>query len=145
MRKLKLGICFALTFLLVSCTQKPISFPLSQSRDQIIAIELLEDENQVTDPQNFVVRCVIPESDYETFLAELAQLDCSRNGFEPATSFGWWIIRIIYSNGDMDLIGSQNNAQVIGGKKRYDCYCFHYESFRELISKWGGIVVHTDK
>lgn len=120
-------------------------FPLSQPETQISKIELLHKqmENNNLLPL-FVPICEIPMDQVDEFLSDFQQLDCSRNGFDPATAFGELVIRITYQNGDADLVGYANNAYVTAEGIEYDIYRFNSKEFKFFFAQYAGDTMPED-
>lgn len=97
----------------------------------------MEDIRKAGDTKaNHIVICEIPQDLHEPFISDLMSLVCYKSSLDPPTDFGWWIIRITYKNGDIDLIGSDNNAYVTSTKTVYDCYGFHWDEYKSFFSEY---------
>lgn len=139
MKKARWLLLVLFLFAITKCGDIPRPFPLSQSEDQVARIELLQTEIEGDDSlPDFVLLCEVPRDRIEEFVLDLQQLDCRRNGFDPATGYGELVIRIVYHNGDADLIGYANNAYVTEKGIEHDVYYFDSKEFKELFAQYAG-------
>lgn len=105
--------------------------PLQQPVDNIAKIRLVNEENEG-------IQCTLTEEDTPQFMHDLLALECRKN-LEPQEEVGYLQIRIIYENGDMDIIGCCGNAWTGNGEYIMDgWYKFSEDDFLELFRDYWG-------
>lgn len=132
---------FFVSIFLTSClfvTEEPYKF--RQEFDQIASIDILRKEYDSIDaftPMDVVK--TLDESDYRACVDALLSADGGRVGLEPGSGFGFYIIRITYQDGEIEMIGNDNNGYItVDGRLREDCYSFNMEQFYKIISRFIG-------
>ena len=137
-----IGIVILVACVLSGCffvTKGPYTF--RQEFDQIVKIEILEKEQDLSDlsdydPARVKVLKTLDITEHRAFIDDLLKVEGSRVGLDPATGFGDHIIRITYRNGEIELIGAYNNGYIpTDGRLRSDCYGMNKEQFYDLLSR----------
>ncbi|MBE6950792.1 MAG: hypothetical protein E7451_05580 [Ruminococcaceae bacterium] len=127
----------AILLLLHLCSPKKGSIPLRQERDQIKSIELIHNPDGA-DNLKFVPFFQIGQEEWDAFLDDLQAQEAIWLFNDPSTGFGELIVCITYQNGDMDLIGYENNAAVVDGKVDFENWYFDNMKFKELFEHYAG-------
>ena len=132
----------AFIFLLSSC-QRRFDFTLAQPEDQIVNIEIICVDSWLTyDPENtatFYIQWTIDPARYDAFLKELYQVPCYRYVNDPSQAFGKNTIRVSFSDGSYELIGSATvYYETATGDWEYPFCYFDKEAFERFISDFSA-------
>lgn len=132
---------FILTALCSGCIfQTETTYEFRQDADQINSIEILRKEYDSidTDTPMYVVK-ELESSEYQTVLDGIRMVDGGRNGLDPTTGFGLYVIRITYKNGEMEMIGNYSTGYIsVDGETHQEHYSFNIEQYYDLISALMG-------
>lgn len=134
--KKTLVILILLITILPGCSDTVVQFPMHQSTENIIKIELLKDIAPISEPIEFSVLYEIPEESFGEFIDLFSNMPCRKGFLDCPTEFGVLAIRITYINGDIEMIGHGNNAYFTDDQDYYGTYYFSYDDFRELFSHY---------
>lgn len=105
MKKAWTAILIILTIVLCGCAPKAYTACLNQSLEAVSKIELYG-----TKDDKHILLYTLKESEVDTFLSELEALEFHRYHNDPATDYGALSIKIHYSNGYTDIIGTELNG-----------------------------------
>lgn len=108
-------------------------YEFRQGLDQVVSIEILDIDFDYEGNANNVLMTIDPSMHSEV-INGLLELPGIRIGLDPSTTFGPYIFRITYQNGERELIGRDNNGYITPkGKLRVSNYCFYTEPFEEFL------------
>ena len=123
--------------LLCGCGSTVRQFPLHQSTENIIKIELLKNNATIEEPNiDFSVVCELPEESFAEFMDSLLHMTCYKYFGDMPTEIGTLAIRITYSNGDIEIVGNDNNAYFTSKKQEYGIFHFDYAEFHDLFAQY---------
>ena len=139
-RKL-LSISIVTAILLIGCkSASDEPYPFRQDFDQIVSIEILKKEQATIsiDTPMYVLKVLDP-GEHQAIVDAILEMEGGRVVLDPSTDFGYYIIRITYKDGEMELIGNYNNAHVsTDGTIHVDSYAFDKDQFYDVISEFLG-------
>jgi len=128
--------CFLLILFLGGCNVKA-EYDFLYSVDEISAIEIVQVDEE--SQEGFQQTMLAEIEDIETFLLEFNKLDCYSNYTDPiGIENGDIVIKVIYSNGDYEMIGCTGQARCEDGT--FDNYVgrryFEQEEYNNLIDSY---------
>lgn len=120
---------------LCGCMNETYSVQVHQELDDVVKIELLDTAHG----ESAVLHTLDP-AEYQTFWNDLHTLRFLRYYNDPSTEYGPLSIRILYTNGYIDVIGCDINGYFApnGENEAHDgWYCVEdREDFAELFAKY---------
>lgn len=122
-------------------SKEPYTF--RQEFDQIVTIEILKKEYDSTSPYTpmNVIKTIDP-SMHQEMIDALLKAEGNRLGLSPGRGFGMYIIRIIYKDGEIEMMGNYSNGYITpDGELHENIYAFNREQFYAIISHYLGEVV----
>lgn len=124
----------------VSYQNKSQSYPFQQPLSQVKEIGFFLKEGSDISEDAFTVLRVITGDEAERFLKEFSEMKCYRPFKGPDWGYGTYVIKIVYDNGDREIIGPWNNEYVPAGEEPsgFGSYHFDEDEFRELFEKYVG-------
>lgn len=105
MKKAWTAILIILTFVLCGCVPKSHTACLNQSLEAVSKIELYG-----TKDNKHILLYTLKKSEVDVFWSELEVLDFRRYHNDPAAEYGALSVKIYYSNGYTDIIGTEING-----------------------------------
>lgn len=105
MKKAWTAILIILTIVLCGCVPKSHTACLNQSLETVSKIELYG-----TKDDKHILLYTLKESEVDVFWSELEELGFHRYHNDPATEYGALSVKIYYSNGYTDIIGTEING-----------------------------------
>lgn len=112
--------------ILCGCTYQ---LPFRQSTDNIVKIQLVDNC-----ANGDAILYTLEGAEIAQFMGNLQKINCCKN-MHPIDDYGVLEIRIIYSNGDVDIVGSRANGYVEAGVHYISgWYYYKEESLRNLFS-----------
>ena len=128
-------LIFSCMLLCCGCERQTVELPLTQSTDDIIKIQMVDNRN---DERNVVRE--ITGDDLKTFIPDLLQLKCNSYMNDPAGEPGQYYVTIFYANGDTTLIGTSAFIYISStGEYAWPYekdYYVRKESMEELFEKY---------
>jgi len=125
------------TLILSGCGNRAKEYPFRQPVDQIESISIIQWPSW--EPEYYLVKELTPK-EAESITRDLLQLEAKRQSFlplDPQVDFGSYIIRIAYSDGEIEMIGYTNNGGTdVNGEDWRGHICFDCEAFLELIDEY---------
>lgn len=112
-------------FLLCGCVRQT---PLRQSAENVLQIELIDRR----DSSESASICTLTGDQAECFLEDLEKLDSIKR-LQPIEDFNELEIRIYYSNGDMDLLGTGTNGYLEDGEIQISGWYYYPEKELEIL------------
>ena len=108
--------------------------------EDIISIDLLINENEMgnVDTSKLVFQRRLSAEEAASFMDEIYGLE-TRRCYPPTWGWGEYIAKVTYSNGDVELLGSDNIEYVKKGGQATGCgpYSFWvYGVFEEVFSRY---------
>lgn len=128
-----------LILLLCGCEPESVQYPLRQPSESIQTIELLKDMRDISDidkPVDFSVLYSVPEAEIMDFIEAFSELRCAKSFGDCPTEFGVLAIRITYDNGDVEIVGTDNNGYFTATKSKYGTYYFDKEEFYNFFARY---------
>lgn len=109
--------------------------------EEIEKVELLYNPNRFSaeDPvYEFVLMRELQSEEVAPFMTEIYQLKTDKYGPPPRRGYGWYIVRVTYSNGDVEMLGSYNIAYIRSGKPQHSTgiYYFPDNGLTELLKNY---------
>ncbi len=73
-----------------------------------------------------------------SFMNEVYMLDTAKGGYPPRWGYGWYVAKVTYSNGDVEMLGSYNIEFISSGKEQTGVgrYYFTGDAFEETFSRY---------
>ncbi len=138
-----IAVLFLLTVILVSCTF-PYSFMHGELDVDTIRIEIVNLETDIGNhteysyyAENISVVKIIDSDKNEEFLSDFEEIKSYQPIFgSRIDSISGVAVRIIYENGDIELITDNGTATVRNGEIRTLTTTFDSDAFSELIVKY---------
>lgn len=141
MRKFVVVILIIMTLLFSSCKSQVYTFP--NKGQPIEKTELLYNPhaNKGNIGGSMEKICTLDDESTVAFLEKLYQLDTDRCITPPPTGYGFYVVQVIYQNGDVELYGSRHIEFIEKGDEptRIGAYCFSGDGFEELFCEYAGI------
>ena len=127
--------CFVIiTIILFLCTGCRTKFRFQHNTSEIETIEIIQIESII--PPSFEILSIVDSK--EGFLKEFSLIDCYTKTPPSGINIGEIAIRIMYNNGDYDLIAKSGQSRYANGD--YDWYDGHWSfveiEFDALIKKY---------
>lgn len=139
MRKKCLVFLALLLVLLTGCNRNRV-YPFAYSSDQISNIEIVNipassfmrggDLQDITS-----VKTVFAE-DWEALLSDFHEVRCYKYFNDPPTILEGLGIRITYTDGSYDIVGSHTGCYILGEDIKYRWYGFDQEAFLNFIEEY---------
>ena len=105
MKKVWTAILIILTVVLCGCVPKSHTACLNQSLEAVSKIELYG-----TKDDKHILLYTLKESEVAVFWSEVEAFEFHRYHNDPATAYGALFVKIYYSNGYTDIIGTEING-----------------------------------
>lgn len=142
MKKRIIFVLIALFVLLICHTcfgNNQYSFP--NPPEAVEKIELLYNPNRFSAKDPFYELVLMRELKSEEtvpFMTEIYQLETDRYGPPPRRGYGWYVVRITYTNGDIEMLGSYNIAYIRSGEPQHSTgiYYFPNNGLTELLKNY---------
>lgn len=140
-------ICFLIFFsilLLCGCERRPDHYVYINSVEEIDYIELIENLNCEGQPgrgkneKYFHVLTVLESEMAESFMKDIYQLTSKERIGGPLYGFGEYVARVVYKNGDIEMLGAWNIEYVPAGEEitGFSSYYFSYDDFVAIFEKY---------
>ena len=136
-------VFLALLCTLVGCglsfDKPPFSYTFRQDRSNITKIEICAYEHEYAkDGGPMTPLAEIAEEDVDSFLDDIQALDCREFiMYDSIVSYGDLIVRILYSNGEAEIIGMYNIGWMSADNVlELTRYWFHYDDISEVIARY---------
>jgi hypothetical protein len=94
-------------------------YTFTNPTDQIISIELIENQNEEgygIDEEYFHVICTVEQDQFASLMEKVYRIPTEYLRCDPRFGYGPYIIKVTYSNGDVEILGSDNIEYVPYGK-----------------------------
>lgn len=118
-------------------TKMPTSYQFIHSMDNIVGIELLfnNSKDAFSADSKFVLLRELDESQIAEFMSAVYELETDCCISPPPRGYGQYIARITYSNGDVEMLGTNNIEFIEFGAKPtgIGMYYFPGDALEELI------------
>lgn len=140
MRKSLIITLIICTLLLNGC--KPREYPFPNKGQPIERIELLynpyADNGNIGGPMDSI--CILESDSMGAFLSALYDMETDRCITPPPTGYGFYVARIVYQNGDVEMFGSRHIEFVEKGSEPawIGEYYFTGDAFEELFFEYAG-------
>lgn len=124
--------------LFYSCVDTAMPYSLRQSTEHIVAVRFLNGQKFDDASKTYEIITQMELEQGLTFIEELRKIEC-RKAFplDTPVGFGEVIVEITYANGEVEMIGCDNNGWITpDGQWEYDSYYFDLESFYALLSQY---------
>lgn len=115
-------------------------YEFRQGVDQIQSIEILEKEyvSVRTDTPMYVLKS-FDSSQFQMIIDKINEITIIKRFNSSASGFGYYIIRITYKNGEIDLLGNYNTGYyTTDGKLHQESFFLNDEQYYELLSELLG-------
>ena len=115
-----------LTISLLGCAAEPPFKQVQESIERIELVEVIRGEE--------TLRCILTGTKIDQFMDKLHEMTCYKH-LSPQAELGQYQIRIYYSNGETDIIGSTANAYTENSELViHGWYFYKEEDLRELFA-----------
>lgn len=146
MRKFFL-VCLTLSHLflcLSACNPPKETYMFPNTSELVESIELIYNQaenGEGADEQNFVIIKELDQAEITSFMEGVYKLETRRGGTPPLWGYGYYIARVTYSNGDVEMLGSINIEFIKAGEGRSGVgnYYFVGDTFLNLFSQYVSI------
>lgn len=157
----KLIVIILILLLLCGCKTMPDEYQFKNANDSIISVELLYNpyfnEGYHEDP--FELICILDDISAKEFMDQVITFETQKCITPPPGNYGFYVARVTYSDGDIELFGTRHIEYVESGDtpSAIGAYVFDGDEFEilinEYIEKYGsenlgqgnGSVVPTDE
>ena len=125
--------------LLIGCDPVfEIQYPFQYARTDVEVIEICSQNDKT---KECVVLKTLSESEIDSIWTDISETICwdwlGPEWYESEISYGDVFIRIIYQNGDQELLGSEDVVRIsLNGKELKGRYFFIPEDIYEMVSKY---------
>ena len=139
MKKTVMIVC-AVFILLSGCASKEYTFP--NKEQPIKEIELLYNpfayNSNIGGPMDSI--CILEDENVEDFMEALYNLKTYRCTTPPPTGYGFYVARVVYQNGDVEMFGSWHIEFIEKGDtpKLIGSYAFNTDEFEELFFQYAN-------
>lgn len=117
------------------CQKKTYVYPLEQDLDNVEKVELCRYTYHTSDPLISSI-AVLDNSEADSLLQNLGTLECYRHFGDHTQDFGEIVVKITYTDGQAEVIGSWNTGRVdTEGKLWLTGYYFDEEAWKALLLK----------
>ena len=134
-------VIIVLTFLLLcGCTTMPDEYQFKNANDSIISVELLYNpyfnEGYHEDP--FELICILDDISAKEFMDQVITFDTQKCITPPPGNYGFYVARVTYSDGDIELFGTRHIEYVASGDtpSAIGAYVFDGDEFEILIKEY---------
>lgn len=151
MKKYALALLIVLLALcLCRCFFRSEEYEFQNTLDMVVSVELLYNQNESSDGYDsfdFTPIKVLDSKEIELFMADVYQLETARCGTPPRRGYGWYIAKVTYSNGDVEMLGSYNIEYIPYGEDQtgVGIYYFVDDTFEEVFSNYVDIFQYPKK
>jgi len=137
MKKVCMVIIIVIITILILLLLLPHKYKLLHPQDQIITVELLAIDNAKYQNDSEVLSIkYLSREQSQQLIENLQKAFCRKYFGDFDRRIGYNAIRITYSNGDVEVVGSYNNLYIQNqGTKYGQCY-FDERIFQELITPY---------
>ena len=117
------------------------AYRFSNPLDEVERVELLYNPNMFS-PEcadfEFTLMKELEPGEIATFMTEIYQLETKKYGPPPRWGYGWYIVRVTYSNGDVEMLGSYNMEYIRYGERQSGTgiYYFPDNGLENLLAKY---------
>ena len=130
-------------FIFSGCESEPSSYPFPNRSVSIEKVELIQNHNEFgegTDESNMHLIKTLDDSEALSFMEEIYNLPTKRAGTPPPWGYGVYIAKVIYSNGDIEMLGSLNIEFIENGNAAtgIGSYYFPDDSFIPVFEKYSN-------
>ena len=136
----KLIVIILILLLLCGCKTMPDEYPFKNANDNIVSVELLYNPhaNEGHHDYPFELSCVLGESESVNFMNRVMQLETSKCLTPPPSNYGFYIARVTYDDGDVELFGTWHIEFVENGSEPWGVgsYSFDGDDFEILIKEY---------
>lgn len=140
-----------LVLCLCRCFFRSEEYEFQNTLDMVVSVELLYNHNESPsgyDTFDFTLIRELEPEEIITFMNDIYQLETSRGGGTPPRwGYGWYIAKVVYSNGDVEMLGSYNIEYIACGEDQtgVGIYYFADDAFEEVFSKYVDISQYPKK
>lgn len=120
---------------LCGCQKKTYAYTLEQDLDHVEKVELCRYIYHTSDPLISPI-AVLDKSEADSLLQNLGTLECYRHFGDHTQDFGEIVVKITYTDGQAEVIGSWNTGHVdTEGKLWLTGYYFDEEAWKAFLQK----------
>ncbi|MBQ6831058.1 MAG: hypothetical protein IJO28_00330 [Oscillospiraceae bacterium] len=135
-------LIFVLIFVLLLCSCAPRQYTFPNKGQPVVSIELLynphANKNVIGGPMESIR--FLQKEEVDTFLQALYTIETHRCITPPPTDYGFYVARVVYENGDIEIFGSRHIEFIEKGQEPAGIggYCLTPEDFKELFFEYAG-------
>lgn len=141
----KYVIVFSLIYVLLLCSCAPRNYTFPNKGQPVTSIELLYNPhaNKGNIGGHMESICFLQKEEIDSFLRALYTIETHRCTTPPPTGYGFYVVRVVYESGDIEIFGSRHIEFIEQGNEptMIGEYCFSSETFKELFfeyaDNWG--------
>lgn len=137
-RMVRLVVVFlaVVSILLYGCQQESCAYPFEQNLDYVEKVEICQYTYHIQDPE-IVVLTILENSTALSLLNSIEELECYRHWGDHTQDFGETVVRITYTDGEIEVLGFCNTAHIdTEGKWWLKGYYFDEDQFSVLVSEF---------
>ena len=139
----KYGTIFLLIFVLLLCGCAPRTYTFPNKGQPVASIELLYNPhaNNGNIGGDMESICFLQQEDVDSFLQALYAIETRRCITPPPTGYGFYVARVVYENGDVEIFGSRHIEFIEKGNepKWIGSYYFTPDAFMELFLEYADV------
>lgn len=140
---LRIFVFFLLFSLLIGCARLPATYPFVNHNEAIERVELLyhpQPNNFLTTKDYMLIR-ELASDEIIPFMDALHNLETDKCISPPPRGYGEYVVRVIYSNADVEIFGNYHIEFVKSGDAEtgIGSYVFNpYTAYEELFLSYSG-------
>ena len=131
-------IAVILTFLIRIYIRSEYRFP--NDMESIVSVQIMQRINQDSgDPTEYSFVKELGTNEISIFMDAVYSLETERGGTPPRWSYGEYMVKITYENGDMEFLGTYCIELVRSGERQSGVGAYYFadeEAFFELIQQY---------
>ena len=147
MKKYKRHILIVLLILMLCHCHSISRYRFANPLEKVVKIELLHNPNYQS-PEcakfEFTLMKELEPDQFAPFMLEIYELETARCVSPPGWGYGWYIVRVTYSNGDVEILGSRNIECIRYGERQTGTggYYFTDKGLEILLERYVDLPKH---